>query len=111
MLDVQHIGSVSVIKTRSAMVGDCIAQCRQAISDCFLDRRNQLILDMADSPIVNSEGLELIVDSQESCLSRGGKLVIVDPQPVCKEVLEITGVGEFIAVYEDLRQALSDFAR
>ena len=111
MLGVQNIGTVSVIKMRSSLIGDGVAQCRQSVQDCLKNRRNQLILDMTDSPIVDSEGLEMIVDSQESCLSRGGKLVIIEPQPVCKEVLEITGINEFVAVFEDLREALKDFAR
>lgn len=111
MIGVQNIGSVSVLKARSSLMGECVDQCRQGIQDCLNQRRNMLILDMGESPIVNSDGLEFIVDSQQQCLSRGGRLVVVDPTPVCKEVLEITGISDYVAVFDDLRAALSDFAK
>ncbi|MEM7474111.1 MAG: STAS domain-containing protein [Planctomycetota bacterium] len=111
MLAVQTIGSVNVIKVRSSLIGDCVEQCRQRVEDCLKQRKNQLAFDMSESPIVDSDGLEMIVDSQESCLSRGGKLVLIEPQPICKEVLNITGVEDFVAVFDDLRTALKDFAK
>ncbi|MFK7737551.1 MAG: STAS domain-containing protein [Pirellulaceae bacterium] len=111
MLGVQNIGSVSVIKARSSLVGECVDHCRQAVMDALGQRRNNLVLDLAESPIVNSQGLEFIVDAQEECLGRGGKLVILDPTPVCSEVLEITGIADYVAVFSDLRAALSDFAK
>lgn len=111
MLRIQNIGSVSVIKARSSLVGDCLQQCHQGLDDCLLRRRTNLVLDLAESPILASEGLEFIVDAQQKCLSRGGKLVVVDPQPLCREVLEITGVDAYVSVFNELRDALSEFAR
>jgi anti-anti-sigma factor len=111
MLGMQNIGSVSVLKARSSLIGECVEQCRKTVMEALDQRRNNLVLDIAESPIVNSQGLEFIVDAQEECLSRGGKLVILDPTPVCREVLEITGIADYVAVFSDLRGALSDFAK
>lgn len=111
MLSIQTIGSVNVIQLRSALVDDSVQQCRQTITDILERRKNLLVLDMSESPLIDSEGLELIVDSQEACLNRGGRLALVDPQPLCREVLEFTGVSDFVEVYRELREALRDFAR
>lgn len=111
MLAIQNIGSVSVIKARNSLMGECLDQCRQGIEDCLMNRRTLLVLDIAECPLINSEGLEFIVDSQEKCLGRGGRLVIIEPQPLCDEILNITGITEYVAVFQDLRSALSDFAR
>lgn len=111
MNGVQNIGAVSVIKPRSAMTGEVLQQCRQSVEECLLHRRLLLVLDMSDCPLVNSEALEFLIDAQQQCLGRGGKLVIAEPQPLCQEVLHITGVGEHVAVFDDLRSALSDFSK
>jgi anti-anti-sigma factor len=111
MLSTQTIGSVTVIKVRASLSGDCLNQCRQCIDECLLKRRSLLVLDLSECPLLNSEGLEWIVDAQQRCLSRGGKLVIADPQPLCAEILYITGLDARVAVFEDMRSALSDFAR
>ncbi len=111
MLGVQNIGSVSVIKARNSLVGDCLQQCRQAVHDSLANRRMMLVLDLSECPLLASEGLEFIVDAQQSLLSRGGRMVLAEPQPLCKEVLEITGLSDYVMVSDDLRSALREFSQ
>jgi anti-anti-sigma factor len=111
MLDIQMVGSVSILKARSALTGDSLAQCRKHLDECLSRRRSLIVLDLSDSPLIHSEGLEFIVDAQQRCLSHGGKLVVAEPQPLCAEILSITGVEACVAVFHDLRSALSDFAK
>lgn len=108
---IHTIGAVSIIKAGTSLAGDGLNQCRQGLDDCLALRRALLILDLSDSPLINSQGLEFIVDAQEQCLSRGGKLVVAEPQALCREVLYITGVDQRVAVFDNIRNALGDFAR
>ncbi len=109
--NVQTVGAVSIIKASSSLAGDGLNQCRQSVDDCLAQRRALIILDMSDSPLINSQGLEFIINAQEGCLARGGKLVLAEPQALCAEVLYITGVDQCVAVYDNIRSALGDFAR
>ena len=109
--NIQAIGAVSIIKASSSLVGDGLNQCRQELEDCLAQRRALIILDMSDSPLINSQGLEFIVKTQQECLSRGGKLVVAEPQALCQEILYITGVDQCVAVFDNIRNALGDFAR
>ncbi|HBE69660.1 MAG TPA: hypothetical protein DDW52_16060 [Planctomycetaceae bacterium] len=111
MLNVQTVGSVNVIKVRSALQDECLANARKTVQDCLDKRRFWLILNLHDCPLINSQGLEFIVDSQQDCLARGGRLVVAEPQPLTSEILGVTGIDEQVAVYRDMRGALSDFAR
>ena len=111
MLEIQTVGSVSIVKSPNSLQGDSLGQCRQSVDTCFDKRRSMIILDLSDSPLINSEGLEFIVDTQKLCLARGGKLVVAGPQPLCAEILYITGVEDCVAVFHDLRTALTDFAK
>ncbi len=111
MLPVQNIGSVSVIKVRSPLQDDCLAKARSSLNDCLENRQFRLVLNLHECPLINSQGLEFIVDAQQECLARGGRLVLAEPQPLTSEILGATGVDERVAVYRDMRGALSDFAR
>lgn len=109
--NLQTVGSVSIIKATASLAGEGLNQCRQSLEDCLAQRRALVILDLSDSPLVNSQGLEFIVSAQEKCLARGGKLVVAEPQALCQEVLYITGVDQCVSVFDSLRSALGDFAR
>ena len=111
MIGIQSVGSVSIIKAKNALIGECITHCRNSIDECLASRRPFIVLDLSESPLIDSEGLEFILDVQKLCLSRGGRLVVAAAQPLCEEVLQITGVDDCVAVFKDLRAALSDFAR
>jgi len=111
MNDVQTIGSINVVKVDRSLTGDCVQQCRQIFDGCLATQRVHLILELADAPLIDSTGLEFIMETQQSCLARGGRMVVAAPQPLCAEILEITGVAGCVGVFRDLRGALSDFAK
>lgn len=111
MPGIQTVGSVSIIKTGDSLQGECLVQCRKSLDDCLVNRRSLIVLNLSESPLINSEGLEFIVDAQQQCLLRGGKLVVANPQPLCAEILYITGVDECVAVFDDVRTALAEFAK
>ena len=48
-----------------------------------------VVLDLADVQYMSSAGLRLI--AHKTMLEKGGKFLIANPQPVVKEVLDITG--------------------
>lgn len=107
---VQAVGAVRIIKASTSLAGDALNHCQQSVDDCLAQRRALIILDMSDCPLINSQGLEFIVTAQEACLARGGKLVLAEPQALCEEVLHITGVDQCVAVFDNIRAALGDFA-
>lgn len=111
MHDVQTIGSINVVKVGNSLTGDCVQQCRKLLDDCLATQRVNVVLELSDAPLIDSTGLEFIVDAQQACLARGGRLVVATPQPLCAEILEITGVDGCLGVFRDLRSALSDFAK
>ncbi len=108
---IQSVGAVNVLKTSSSLIGESLNHCRQALHDSLANRCALIVLDLRDSPLINSEGLEFIVEAQRQCLARGGRLVLAEPQPLLAEILFITGVEQSVAVFTNLRAALGDFAK
>ncbi len=111
MVGSQTIGSVAVIHVRSSLQEECIAECEKALEEALGNSRQQLVINLNECPLISSSGLEFIVDAQNECLRRGGKLIVAEPQSLCAEILTITGVDQHVSVYRDMRTALTDFAR
>jgi anti-anti-sigma factor len=111
MHNVQTIGTINVVKVAGPLTGDAVKQYRQLLDHCLATQRVHVVLELADTPLIDSEGLEFIADAQQRCLTHGGRVAVAAPQPLCAEILEITGVDACIGVFCDLRSALSDFAK
>lgn len=111
MIQVQKVGVVTVLKPQSALVGECLAACRRQLNDCLQTLKSRLIIDLSETSLIQSEGLEFLVDAQQACLQRGGRLALAAPTELCADALEISGLKECISLFSDLRSALGDFAR
>ncbi len=71
---------------------------QEAVKDCLDSGETQLILDLSNVPTLNSRVLELFLEWRDQLLPKGGTLTLVNGNPLICEVLEITGVGNFITV-------------
>jgi anti-anti-sigma factor len=111
MIHVQKVGVVMVIKPQSALVGECLAACRRQLNDSLQSLKSRVIIDLSETTLIQSEGLEFLVDAQQSCLQQGGRLALAAPTELCADAIEISGLKECISLFSDLRSALGDFAR
>lgn len=111
MIQVQRVGIVMVIKPQSALVGECLAACRCQLTECLRSQKSRLIIDLSETTLIQSEGLEFLIESQQACLQHGGRLALTSPTELCADILQISGLKECIAMFNDLRSALGDFAR
>lgn len=111
MIQVQRVGIVMVMKPQSAMVGECLAACRSQLGEFLRAQKSRLIFDLSETTLIQSEGLEFLIDSQQACLQQGGRLALTSPTELCADIIEISGLRECIAMFNDLRSALGDFAR
>jgi anti-anti-sigma factor len=71
----------------------------------------KLVFDLSGVPLINSAGLELLLDVRDRCAERGGALVLAGPSPLCREILAATGILGSVAVFDDAVSAAGSFAR
>ncbi|HVN15648.1 MAG TPA: STAS domain-containing protein [Anaerolineales bacterium] len=67
----------------------------------------RVMVDLSEVGFVASMGIRMLVLSAKSVASRGGKMVLVNPTPDVKNVLEISGIPGIIPIYSDLESAKS----
>ena len=69
--------------------------------------KKAVIVDLSGVDFMASLGLRSIVLSGKAVLSKGGKIVMLSPQPIVLEVITTSGVDELIPVYHDELLAIS----
>lgn len=104
-------GAIDVIKAPATLSGSDSQQCATQIRSSIDRHRVRIVLDLSGTALMDSLGLEMLLECNENCLRRGGELVLAGPTPLCQEILEITGLEQELNCHKDLRSALGSFAR
>ncbi len=72
----------------------------QVAEECLSRREFQLVLDLSNTPQVNSAALDQILVLQDRLLKFGGWLKIANAGDLLKEVFRITNVSQFVAMLD-----------
>ena len=70
-----------------------------------------VVLDMEKVPLVDSAGLELLLDYREKFQQLGGALKLSGPNPLCEDILSMTGVGASFEIFRESLSAVGSFVR
>ena len=65
----------------------------------------RVIVDVSDVSFMASTGIRLLMLNARSIARRGGKMVILNPIPDVKNILEVTGIPGIIPIYSSLESA------
>ena len=71
----------------------------------------QIVLDLQGIALIDSTGLELLLDFQEKCQRMGGALKLANAGALCREVLKATGVGARFEIFRDSGGAVRSFVQ
>lgn len=89
--------------------GDFVAEL-SAVLEARLERgQPHVVLDLQGVAVIDSAGLELLLDVQEKYQRMGGALKLANPGALCREVLKATGVGGRFEIFQDTRKAVRSF--
>ena len=63
-----------------------------------------VVFDLAELEYISSVGLRSIFRTQKAMVARGGKALLVNPQPQIKKVLEIVNAADISAVFASVQE-------
>lgn len=69
--------------------------------------RRAVVIDLSGVEFMASLGLRSIVLSGKSVLRKGGKLVLLAPQPAVEEVISTSGIDELFQIFHDEAAAIA----
>lgn len=67
-----------------------------------------VIVDLSKVNYLSSIGIPMLINTAKSVASRGGKLVLLNPQQNVAEVLDIVGIQQIIPVFTDFEAARAE---
>lgn len=67
----------------------------------------RLVVDLSEVDFLASIGIRLLTITTKSVASRGGKMVLLNPNPDVYHVLDVTGIPAVIPVYSHMESAES----
>ena len=67
--------------------------------------KKKVVVDLSDVTFMASLGLHTLMVSSKSMTSKGGRMVLLNPQPNVEKVLETMGVSSLIPIVRDMQSA------
>src|SRR4051812_11651457 len=102
-------GAVDVISGGDRISGEYVAALGSLLETRVERGQPQLVLDLQGVALIDSAGLELLLDFQEKCQRMGGALKLANVGVLCREVLKATGVGARFEIFRDSGGAVRSF--
>lgn len=104
-------GAVDVISGGDRISGEHVAELSAALDTRMETGQPQIVLDLQSVALIDSAGLELLLDYQEKCQRMGGALKLAGVGTLCREVLKATGVGARFEIFRDTGGAVRSFVQ
>ncbi len=98
-------GTLCVVDLAGELVGDSVDQVKRACMERVQTGVTDLILDLSETVLIDSMGLETLLDLADATSHKGGRCVIAAPDTGVRSVLEITRLHERMEIHAGVEQA------
>ena len=110
MLRLDRHGAVTVIRPDGPLRAEAVAALNNEIEPLLTGGVPYFVIDLSETPLIDSDGLEWVLSLDETCCRRGGCVRICSAGELCRDILRITAVGSSLQQFDDLTVALGSFA-
>ena len=104
-------GAVDVVLGDLPLNAEHAEQLRRLLTGCLAGGQPYVVFDMSNTPLIDSAGLELLLDFKDEFETLGGSLKLAGPNPLCREILAVTGVGIDLEIFPEPLSAVGSFVR
>jgi anti-anti-sigma factor len=70
----------------------------KSIKELLIGEVNSIAIDLSEVDFLSSAGLRVLLAAAKTAQAKGGKVVLISPNPAVREVLEVTGFDKFIQI-------------
>jgi len=107
----QRQGTVDVVRCTEAIIEEHLDELSSLLEACVESGQPRAVLDLHMVPLMDSSGLEKLLEIQEKFDRVGGGLKLAAPNDLCREILACTGLLDQVEVFSDVKTAVGSFAR
>ncbi|NLS93713.1 MAG: STAS domain-containing protein [Planctomycetaceae bacterium] len=111
MFELEKHGAVHVIHGDGPLNVDFVESVGQLLEECLDEGLPRVVVDLKRVPLIDSAGIELILDYRDKCQRMGGDLKLAAPNRLCEDILFVTGVEQDVEVLPEVLRAVGSFVR
>lgn len=104
-------GAVTVVTGNQPLNQENQDEAARQLQACLADGQPMAVFDLGEVPLVDSVGLEMLLEVREQYQSRGGILKLARANPLCRDALHVTRVDRFFDIYDNVIDAVGSFLR
>ena len=94
-----------------SLTGDNLVAIESLCEESLAGGQPRAVLDLSRVPLFDSAGLEWLLKVQEKFVQRGGALKLAASNPLCRDILTVTGLDRHFELFTDPVIAVGSFAR
>ena len=111
MLTVERQGAVDVMHSSDPLDQEHVEQLHSALERCLEDGQPMIVFDMSEVRLIDSVGLESLLETQDTVEMCGGAFKLAAITPLVSDVLRATGLRERLDCFSDVTSAVGSFLR
>ena len=109
-IQIRALDSVTILDlSGNLIIGRSEESLREIVKQLLVDDRKLLIINLADVPTIDSSGIGAVIKSFTSVSEAKGKMKVLRPSRMVKQLFSITGLASVLETYEDEAAAVSSF--
>ena len=89
--------------------GEYVDELSETVQHCLADGIPMLVINLHDVALMDSAGLESLLDARDAVEKRGGTVKLAAPTPLSQDILRVSGVGQQFEVFADEKAAVRSF--
>lgn len=111
MFQFESQGAVELLAPQVALNHENAEQLFSAIAERAFAGQPMVVLDMSNVPLIDSAGLETLLNIQQKLHESAGLLKLAGLTQLCADVFRVTGLAERFETYDDTKAAVGSFVR
>lgn len=104
-------GAVDIVSGAVALTKDSADGLRRVFEECVSAGQPRLVLDCCLVPLIDSSGLELLLEIRDTCRRRGGQFHLAGVNTLVMDILQVTGIVALFEIHSDAVAAAGSFAQ
>ena len=110
MTVLERHGSIAVLRPSGSLRHDTVEDLDEQIRQSINVGVPLVVIDLAETALMDGAGLEWMLSLDEECCRRGGCVRLCGVGELCGDLLRITSVGSSLQQFASLEAALGSFA-
>ncbi len=111
MIHVETQGAVDVLNIDGSLNAEKANELAAALVQVTKAGPPMVVCDLSHVQLVNSDGLEWLLDAADEIAQNGGTMKLAGPSPLVADILRLTGVGSRFEIFDTAKAGVGSFAR